>query len=477
MGAEGNLLIYAIPPVQAKIPLMLPTEKDRMTRQEVRAGVSLASIFALRMLGLFLILPVFSIHARDLPGGESLTLVGIALGAYGLTQAFLQIPFGMASDSYGRKPVIIIGLLVFALGSFIAALAPDIYWTIFGRAVQGAGAVSAAVTALAADLTRDQHRTKVMALIGSSIGLMFAVSLAAAPALDAVIGLHGIFFLTGLLSLAGILVVLYVVPAAPAQVPTERTVAGFMEVLMEPQLLRLNFGILALHLIQMAMFVVVPAAIVSAGGLPVSGHWKVYLPVVVASFFLMLPPIFYGERRGRMKQVFVGSVAILLATQIGFFFGLGHFVALVATLLAFFVAFNILEASLPSMISRIAPPQAKGMALGIYNTTQSLGLFMGGALGGVLAQRFGPSAIFVVGATLALLWLAIAVSMKALPVVASREFFIQPHVDIERVRAELVALPGVREARVEAEQRKAYLKVNLERWDERRVRQLLGEGV
>lgn len=448
-----------------------------MTRLEVRAGVSLASIFALRMLGLFLILPIFSIHARQLPGGESLTLVGIALGAYGLTQAFLQIPFGMASDRYGRKPVIISGLLLFALGSFIAALAPDIYWTIFGRAVQGSGAISAAVTALAADLTRDQHRTKVMALIGSSIGLMFAVSLVAAPALDAVIGLHGIFVLTGLLSLAGILVVKYVVPAPPAPVRAERASIGFMEVLLEPQLLRLNFGILALHFIQMAMFMVLPAAIVSVGDLPVSGHWKVYLPVVVASFFLMLPPIFYGERRGRMKTVFIGSVAILLATQVGFYFGLDHFVALVATLLAFFVAFNILEASLPSMISRIAPPQAKGMALGIYNTTQSLGLFMGGALGGVLAQHFGPAAIFIVGATLALIWLAIAVTMQAPPVVAQREFFIEPHLDIETVRVQLAGLPGVREARVEAEQRKAYLKVNLNSWDERRVRQLLGEGV
>ena len=454
-----------------------PSAPDRMSRLEIRAGLSLASIFALRMLGLFLILPVFAVSARKLPGGENLALVGIALGAYGLTQSFLQIPFGMASDRYGRKRVIIIGLLLFAAGSFFAAFAPDIYWTIFGRALQGSGAISAAVTALAADLTRDQHRTKVMALIGSSIGLMFAVSLVAAPALDAVIGLHGIFILTGLLSLAGILVVTKLVPEPPEAEHAGHAPARFMDVLLQPQLLRLNLGILMLHLIQMAMFVVVPAAIVSAGGLPVSGHWKVYLPVVVASFFLMLPPIYYAERRARIKPVFIGSVFVLLLTQVGFLLELGKFNALVANLLVFFVVFNILEASLPSLISRIAPAQAKGTALGIYNTTQSFGLFLGGATGGVLAQHFGPSAVFILGIAAALLWLVFAVTMQAPPVVALREFFIQPHIDIEALRAQLAGLPGVREAVVEPEKRMAYLKVNLEHWDERRMRQLLGEGV
>ncbi|MBI3140566.1 MAG: MFS transporter [Rhodocyclales bacterium] len=448
-----------------------------MTRLELRAGLSLASIFALRMLGLFLILPVFAIDARRLPGGDDLTLVGVGLGIYGLTQAFLHIPFGMASDRYGRKRVIVLGLLLFAAGSFVAAAATDIYTVILGRALQGSGAISAAVTAMAADLTREQHRTKVMALIGSSIGLMFAVSLAAAPALDALIGLSGIFTLTGLLSLGGILVVTRVVPSPPPAGPAPPAPVGFREVLLDPQLLRLNFGILALHLIQMAMFVVVPAAIVAAGGLPVSGHWKVYLPVVVASFFLMLPPIFYAERRARLKPVFVGAVLVLAATQAGFLFGLGHFTALVGTLLAFFVAFNILEASLPSLISRIAPPHAKGMALGIYNTTQSIGLSLGGLLGGALAQHFGASAVFVLGIALALIWLAIAVTMRQPSVVALREFFIQPHMDIEAVRAELAGLPGVREAVVVPEKRIAYLKVNLERWDERRLRQLRGGGV
>lgn len=450
---------------------------DHMTRLELRAGLSLASIFALRMLGLFLILPVFSLAAARLPGGDNLTLVGVALGAYGLTQAMLQIPFGMASDRYGRKRVIIAGLLLFAAGSFLAAAAPDIYWTIAGRALQGAGAISAAVTALAADLTREQHRTKVMALIGSSIGLMFALSLVAAPALDAAIGLRGIFMLTGLLALAAILMVARVVPEPPSVAHHDHAPVGFLDVLLDAQLLRLNFGILTLHFIQMAMFVVVPGAIVATGGIPVAEHWKVYLPVVLASFILMLPPIYFAERRARIKAVFVGSVFVLLLAQGGFLFGSGMFRSLVANLVVFFVVFNILEASLPSLVSRIAPPQAKGTALGIYNTTQSLGLFLGGAAGGALAQHSGAAGVFGVGIALALIWLGIAVTMQAPPVVALREFLVRPHVDIERLREQLAGLPGVREAVVEPERRIAYLKVNLERWDERRVRRLLEEGI
>ncbi len=455
-------------------PQVVPNAPDRMTRLELRAGLSLASIFALRMLGLFLILPVFAVAARDLPGGHNLTLIGIALGVYGLTQAVLQIPFGMASDRYGRKRVIIVGLLLFAAGSFLAAAATDIWWTIFGRALQGAGAISAAVTALAADLTREQHRTKVMALIGSSIGLMFALSMVAAPALNALVGLHGIFALTGILALAAILMVVKVVPDPPPAEHHDHAPVGFRDVLLDPQLMRLNFGIMTLHFIQMAMFVVVPGAIVATGGLPVSEHWKVYLPVVLASFVLMLPPIFYAERRARIKPVFVGSVLVLLLAQGGFLFGSGKFNALVANLVVFFVVFNILEASLPSLVSRLAPPQAKGTALGIYNTTQSLGLFLGGAAGGVLAQHYGAAGVFGVGIALALIWLVIAVTMQAPQTVALREFFIQPHVDIEKLREQLASLPGVREAVVEPEKRMAYLKVNLERWDERRVRRLIG---
>jgi MFS family permease len=443
-----------------------------MRPEELRAGAALAAIFGLRMLGLFLILPVFSVWARSIPGGSDLTLVGLALGAYGLTQALLQIPFGMASDRLGRKKVIVFGLLLFAAGSAIAGLAGNIYTTILGRCLQGGGAISAAVTALAADLTREQHRTKVMAMIGSSIGLVFAGSLVLAPLLYSWIGMSGIFLLTGALALGAIALVTLAVPEPPELVVPDGGVARFRQVLGDPQLMRLNFGIFALHLAQMAMFVVVPGALVAAGGLPVPEHWKIYLPVVLASFVLMLPAIIAAEKRGRMMKVFVGAILLLLASQVGFLLGGNSFTALVAMLLVFFVAFNILEASLPSLISRIAPPKSKGTALGIYNTTQSLGLFLGGSIGGALAQHVGSGAVFAFGAAVIGMWLALAVSMRPPPVLALREFSIPQHLDVERIKRQLAELPGVREAVVD--KRTAYLKVNMDRWDERLAQRVLG---
>jgi MFS family permease len=385
-----------------------------MSPVELRASLSLASLFALRMLGLFLILPVFAIHARHLPGGDSQTLVGIALGAYGLTQGMLQLPYGLASDRYGRKRVIVVGLLLFALGSFVAAWGPNIAVVILGRALQGAGAIAAPVTAFAADITREEHRTKAMALIGGSIGLMFAVSLVAAPALYPLIGMGGIFGLTGLLALAAIWVTLVVVPAEPAQDPGGRRLpAGVLrEVLRNPEQLRLNFGIFCLHTVQMAIFVVVPTALVRYGQLPVSEHWKVYLPVVLGSFALMAPALLYAERHRRMKFLFLASIGLLLAVELGLAVCLDNFPFLIGLLLFFFVAFNILEACLPSLVSRVAAAASRGTALGVYNTTQALGLFAGGAVGGWLAQHWGDSSVFVFGFAAAALWILVASSMR-----------------------------------------------------------------
>ena len=381
-----------------------------MSADEKRAGISLAAIFALRMLGLFLILPVFSIYAKDLPAGDDMALVGFALGAYGLTQACLQIAYGSASDRFGRKPVIVLGLGLFVVGSFVAAGASDIYGIIAGRVLQGAGAISAAVTALAADLTREQHRTKVMAMIGSSIGLVFALSMVGAPLLYATIGMPGIFALTGILALVAIFVVLKVVPAAPA-IPRQPGWPSFVEVLTHPQLLRMNFGVFALHLMQTAMWVLVPSALVSTGALPVAEHWKIYLPAVLLSFVFMVPAIIAAEKHGKMKLIFNASIALLLAVQIGFgFFGQGAY-ALAFWMTLFFIAFNVLEATQPSLISRIAPPHAKGAALGVYNTTQSLGLFLGGVLGGALAKHSGAQAVWIACAVVAVVWLLLGLTM------------------------------------------------------------------
>lgn len=389
---------------------------ERMSRTEIRASASLASIFALRMLGLFLILPVFAEHGKTMSGGDNLAMVGLAMGIYGLAQAFCQIPFGIASDRYGRKPVIVIGLVMFAIGAVVAALADDILWVVVGRALQGAGAISAAITALIADATREQHRTKAMAMVGGSIGLTFAASMVGAPLLYQAIGMSGIFWLTGLLAIAAIGVVLYVVPAVPV-IKTRRV--ALPEVLKNFELMRLNVGVFVLHLTQVAIFVVVPAALVEALDLPLVSHWKVYLPVVLASFILMLPPIFIGEKLGKIKQVFVTAIIMLLFVQLGLWWWLAqagrHSWWLVGLLLAFFIAFNILEASQPSLVSRIAPPAAKGTALGVYNTLQSLGLFCGGVVGGWLVQHVDRAAVFQVGAGLTMVWLIMAINMKNLP--------------------------------------------------------------
>ena len=389
---------------------MLSPVPDPMTPAERRTGVALAAIFGLRMLGLFLVLPVFSVLAAGLPDGDDVMLVGLALGAYGLTQACFQIPFGLASDRWGRKPVIVFGLLLFAAGSFIAAAAPDIHVMIAGRVLQGAGAISAAVSALAADLTREQHRTKVMAMIGATIGLVFAFSLIVAPPLAAAIGLSGLFALIGALALGAIVLLFIAVPPAPTFGKHERP--PFSVVLLDAKLARMNFGVFALHLMQTALWVVVPPALVAAG-LTAGEHWKIYLPAVLLSFAVMVPAIIAAERKGRMRPVFAGAVALLILVQAGLaLFGGGLWLTGL-WLLLFFVAFNILEALQPSLLSRLAPPAAKGAALGIYNTTQSLGLFLGGLLGGMLVKYHGSAAVHLACAALGIIWLMLASRLEA----------------------------------------------------------------
>ena len=448
-----------------------------MTRAEKRAAAGLAAIFGLRMLGMFLILPVFALYAEHLPGGADHTLVGLALGMYGLTQAILMIPFGMASDRIGRKKVIIFGLLVFALGSFVAATATDIYWTIFGRALQGAGAISAAVTAMLADLTREEHRTKAMALVGSTIGLTFAVSLVAGPALNRVIGVPGIFALTGILALAAIWVVKVWVPD-PADshfhADAQANPARLKDVLRNRQLLRLDFGIFALHAAQMAMFVVVPVALKNSG-LAADHHWGVYLPVLLGSFVLMVPAIIYGEKRGRMKPVFIGAVALMLLAQFGLAFGIDHFWGIVWALFFYFVAFNLLEASLPSLISKLAPVSAKGTAMGVYNTAQALGLFFGGTFGGWLAQHHGFQAVFLFCVALMAAWLVASLSMTPPPAIKTRMFRVgaMPADQAALLKTQLAGVAGVVEAAVLAEEGVAMLKVSLKGWDEAGARSLL----
>jgi MFS family permease len=451
---------------------------ERMSPLELRASIGLASIYGLRMLGMFLILPVFAVYAEHLPGGESHTLIGIALGMYGLTQAILQLPFGMASDHFGRKRVIYFGLLLFALGSFVAASAHDIYMVIFGRAIQGAGAISAAVTALLADLTREEHRTKAMAVIGMTIGLTFALSLVLGPALYHLISIPGIFAMTGVLALLAIVVVKTSVPDprhSHFHSDAEAAPTKLRDVLRNRELLRLNFGIFSLHAVQMSMFVVVPFALKQTGGIDANHHWQVYLPVMIISFLFMVPPIIYGEKKAKLKEVFIASVALMLAAQLAFITAIQHFWGIFIVLSMYFVAFNILEASLPSIISKIAPAGSKGTAIGVYNTFQSLGFFVGGAMGGLLSSYFGASAVFMFGAGLIGVWLVLAFRMKPLPAVKNLMFHVRElsTQEARHLEERLSAVLGVTEAKVIAEEGVAYLKVDGRRLDEPALRALL----
>lgn len=388
----------------------LPATRPGMTPAERRATASLASIYGLRLLGMFVILPVFALYAERLPGGHSHTLIGIALGAYGLTQAILQIPFGWASDKWGRKPVIYSGLAIFALGSFVAAAAHDIGWVIAGRCLQGAGAISAAVVALTADLTRDAVRTTAMAIIGITIAATFALSLIVGPMLEGVIGVPGIFALTGALALLAIAVVRYAVPdpdhaAAPVRAPGQLARA-----IRDPQLLRLSYGTFALHAVLMALFTQVPFAL-RDNGLASARHWWMYLPVLVISIALMLPFLRRIDRPGQAKPAMVGAVVVLAAGIAGLAFSLHSLTALAITLTVFFAALNLLEALLPSLVTKYASAEGRGAAIGINSSAQFLGAFVGAAAGGWLAEHAGDASVFIFCLALVAAWLLAALTM------------------------------------------------------------------
>jgi len=383
-----------------------------MTATERRACASLGSIFALRMLGLFLVLPVFALEARRYPGGEDPLWLGLAMGIYGLTQGLLQLPFGMASDRFGRKRVIVLGLIVFALGSFWAAAATDLTHLLLGRSLQGAGAVSAAVTAMLADLTRDEVRTRAMAWLGSTIALMFALSLVVAPVLTVWIGFSGLLWLTGALALVGVGVVIWWVPPAPPTATGEGR-RPLTDVLAHAELMRLNFGVFVLHAVQLAMWVAVPSLLVQAG-LNKALHWQLYLPVVVLSL-LFLGVVLAVARRGHLKKVFLLSIGLIAVVQVGLLvqsLGTPSLGGLAVLLLVFFCGFNALEATLPSLASRIAPRAMRGAALGVYNTVQSLGFFVGGLVGGWVVKSWGSPALFLCCGVVMLLWLLLALPMQ-----------------------------------------------------------------
>lgn len=448
-----------------------------MTPFERRASIGLASIYGLRMLGLFIILPIFALYAEHLPGGESHFLIGVALGAYGLTQAILQIPAGWMSDRYGRKPVIIVGLLLFALGSFIAAWADSIYGIIFGRVIQGAGAINAAVMALTADLTREEHRTKAMAMIGMTIGVTFSLSMVLSPILYKHIGMSGIFELTGVLAFVSIALVLWFIPnprITRFHTDTEAAHGHFGEVLRNKDLLRMDFGVFTLHAILMSVFMQVPF-ILRDLGLDAQHQWQVYLPVMLVAFVLMVPPIIIAEKKAKLKPVFMLAITLAALAQLAILFLQDSIWGVAAALLVFFTAFNVLEATQPSIVSKIAPLAAKGTAMGVFSSVQFLGAFFGSAMGGLVMQFCGGDAVLVFAVFMLLLWLAVAASMRAPQALLTRMYHL-PQLGEEAasaLRQSLAQLRGVREVLVVAGEQIACIKVEMGGFDEEAVEQLL----
>ncbi len=458
---------------------MHDTHSERMSAGETRAAGGLALVFAFRMLGMFMVLPVLATYGSDLQGATP-TLIGLAIGAYGLTQALLQIPFGMLSDRIGRLPVIYAGLLIFAAGAVLAANADSIWGVIAGRVLQGAGAISAAVMALLSDLTREQHRTKAMTMIGMSIGLSFAVAMVVGPLLTGAYGLAGLFWATAGMALLGMLIIAVLVPR-PARALQHRE-SGVARQALRPtlrnaELLRLNLGIGVLHAILMASFVVLPLALVEQGGLPREQHWWVYLSALLIGFFGMVPFIIYGEKQRRMKRVLCGAVAVLVLCELYFWaFGQG-LAALVLGFVLFFTAFNLLEASLPSLVSKVAPAGGKGTAMGVYSTSQFLGAALGGVLGGWLYQHGGLGAVFAGCALLGVFWLAAAATMREPPYVTSlRRPFAGAALTDSALVGRLLAIPGVSDAILVAEEAALYIKVDTQQLDRALLEQVLEEA-
>jgi MFS family permease len=440
-----------------------------MDKQEFRAAASLAAVFSVRLLGLFMIYPVFAAYAGTLTGANPY-LVGEALGIYGLSQGLLQIPFGLISDRIGRKPMIVGGLVLFAIGSAVAALSTSIGGVIVGRVLQGTGAVGSVILALVADLTREEHRTKAMAMVGVTIGASFMLALVAGPIAASFIGVSGIFWLMAALALVGIAITQFVVPT-PRAVRVHRdaeTVPGLIGwVLRNTELLRLNFGVFALHAMLTAGFLVVPGLLQATLGLTSHDQWIVYLPVLIASLFVTVPAIIVAEKYRRMKGVFVVSVAALLASQLMLHFGGSAVFWLIAALVVFFSAFNVMEASLPSLITKVAPPDAKGTAAGLYSSGQFIGIFVGGVIGGWAHQHWGVPGVFGVTAGLALLWLIAAGTMKQPSYLTTRLVPLAEHAarEPETLAARLRQVPGVAEAVVIADEKLAYLKVDSKSFD------------
>ncbi|WP_043913709.1 MFS transporter [Candidatus Regiella insecticola] len=449
---------------------------NKMTSLELRTTWGLGTVFSLRMLGMFMLLPVISIYGMTLEGATE-SLIGIAIGIYGLTQALLQIPLGLLADRIGRKPIIIAGLLLFALGSLIAFLSTSIWGIILGRALQGSGAISAAVMALLSDLTREQNRTKAMAFIGVSFGVTFAGAMVLGPIFTHAFGLQNLFFGMALLALLAIVITLFAVPSPNTPILNRESnivKSSINKVIKNRRLLKLNFGIMSLHALLMSSFVVVPQVMENAGLAPAQ-HWQVYLVTMLISFATVVPVIIYAELQRKIKQVFIIAVALLLVAEIIWWKAEQHLWVIITAVQLFFIAFNVMEAILPSLISKEAPVGYKGTAMGIYATSQFVGVAIGGGMGGWILGLAGIETVFLAGGLLALLWLAVSCTMQEPPYVSSLRIIlpssaIRNSITLERFIKEQ---PGVTEVMVVKTEKSIYVKVDTKQTTRRQLEQLV----
>ena len=376
----------------------------RLLAHEKRATAALASVYMARMYGLFILLPILAVAAEKMPQASPL-LVGIALGIYGLPQIFLHVVFGQWSDRIGRKPVILFGVLLFILGSIVAANADTIAGIIVGRFLQGCGAIGAVVMAFASDLIRAEHRSKVFALLGLSIGISFLLAFLTGPLFYEAWNLSGVFVISALFALLSGLLVLFLLPSPSSQPQTlAPQQIGFLATLCNQSLLRLNVGAFVLHFVLVANFLVLPGLIEHYLGMEIGAHWKVYVPVLIVSFFLMLPFLLIAERWQKLKLVMFAMVAVLIVSQ-WLMQMPSNATQLILSIVLFFIAFHYLEANMPSLVSRICPPSAKGVSLGVFMQSQFLGTVMGGVAGGLMIQMWGTAAVFFFTMALAVIWL------------------------------------------------------------------------
>lgn len=450
-------------------------EQVRLNSLEKRAAVSLALIFSMRMLGLFMLMPILAVYGQELEGVSPLW-IGLAIGAYGLTQALFQIPMGWLSDRFGRRPIIIFGLIIFAIGSVIAGVAESIEMVTLGRAIQGMGAIASAVLALASDVTREEQRPKVMAVIGMCIGMSFAVALILGPMIANTFGLSGVFYVTAVMALAGIVIVLTLVPVSYTQSNSGEVTASkgnLLSMLVNPQLMRLDFGVLVLHWMMTSIFVAYPV-LLSDTGLNINDHWQVYLPVLLLSFVFMVPMIIIAAKKGIEKPMFLAAIIMVILASFAMMVSESLW-PLVITVFIFFIGFNFLEASLPAHVSRLAPAGQKGTAMGVYSSSQFLGAFLGGVSGGYIVGEFGFVYLFAANGVIALLWLIMALGMKLPPSSkrVSMQFDATNDVDFQHTIDKLSACEGVLEATLVEDESRIYLKVNKSGYDQQSVSQLV----